>query len=719
MARMHGALLFLFISCLALVINGEEKVHNLANLQQLTFYESFELPIAFKWGVDDKSVFYQYHNQIYTVSTKEAFPRPRRVSTGLGSNQLVGLKQNGDILYLTDAFRYDNLTAALQRTLRDRAENAKLPYDLITANSLGNLKHKANLTIAKTAFTDPTGKFLIYESDTYFHLINTLDDSEQIIANRSGSDLKLISGAFSRKLNRVAFSVEVGGVVQVYSFTFDYNTGKLDNGTILQESKTQYFWVNDFTPCGKKIVLTTGPDKFNATYLKVYSATDDKDKGTDIGSNGRVFSAVFGASFSNDGKKLAFSKLAGEFSNAVIADWNCDDKENSTPKRGIQMPVEKHVSRKANARHSKYAGMVKRGSNGFEGSEKHLKNVRQLTFGGQNAEGYFAFKTDSFVFQAAGLEEYGTACDQIYRQDFDRTSQTTVKSPPQRLSTGLGSCTCSYFFPDDTHAIYASTFLNIDPAKINDPKIGTCDPKKCQSQQAKTDPILKSLCNTSYTWDLHPGYDIFHVDGEGNFIERLTDTPGYDAEGAISPDGRLMVFTSVRTGDPELWLYNFETKAFKQLTNELGYDGGPFFSPDGTKIGFRASRPKTDADVEKYKKLLSYDLIEPLAMELYTINVDGTGIRQIAKLGNSNWAPFYLIDNQRIIFSSNYNATSFGGFDLYVINDDGTGLEQVTFSKGFDAFPMMSRDGRLLIWGSSRNGKSRTDLNLFLADWVD
>uniref|UniRef100_A0A1I7Y074 Biopolymer transporter Tol n=1 Tax=Steinernema glaseri TaxID=37863 RepID=A0A1I7Y074_9BILA len=156
------------------------------------------------------------------------------------------------------------------------------------------------------------------------------------------------------------------------------------------------------------------------------------------------------------------------------------------------------------------------------------------------------------------------------------------------------------------------------------------------------------------------------------------------------------------------------------LTNHLGYDGGPFFSPDGTKIGFRASRPKTKEEVEKYKLLLEYNLVEPLAMELFTINVDGSGMRQITKLGGSNWAPFYLKDNKRIIFSTNFNASFFGAFDLYVINEDGTGLERVTYNKnGFDAFPMMSHKGDKLIWGSSRNGHDETELNLFLADWVD
>lgn len=64
------------------------------------------------------------------------------------------------------------------------------------------------------------------------------------------------------------------------------------------------------------------------------------------------------------------------------------------------------------------------------------------------------------------------------------------------------------------------------------------------------------------------------------------------------------MFTSMRTGDPEIWIMDADGRNPRQLTNALGYDGGPFFSPDGTKIGFRASRPKTPEEIQKYKQLL-------------------------------------------------------------------------------------------------------------------
>lgn len=72
-------------------------------------------------------------------------------------------------------------------------------------------------------------------------------------------------------------------------------------------------------------------------------------------------------------------------------------------------------------------------------------------------------------------------------------------------------------------------------------------------------------------------------------------------------------------------------------------------------------------------------MVEPLAMELYTINIDGTGLKKITQLGGSNWAPFFLNDNFHLIFSSNYNSTTFGTFNLYKIDENGNNVERVYF----------------------------------------
>ena len=325
--------------------------------------------------------------------------------------------------------------------------------------------------------------------------------------------------------------------------------------------------------------------------------------------------------------------------------------------------------------------------------EKHLKNVRQLTFGGDNAEAYWSFDDKHLVFQARN-DAWGSECDQIYLLDpFSDEISPTFK--PQLLSTGLGRTTCSYFMPGDKSIVYASTHLGGDACPPEPPR------------------------GAKYVWPIYESFDIFTADLDGNLITQLTDEPGYDAEATLSPDGSLIVFTSIRTGDLELYTMKPDGSDVKQVTFGLGYDGGAFFSPDGTKLIFRSSRPQTDEAKAEYKSLLSQGLVQPTKMELYVCNVDGSELKKITDLGNANWAPFFHPSGNKVIFSSNHKSKRGFPFNLFMINVDGTGLEQITFDKTFDSFPMFSYDGTKLVFSSNRNNGGTRDTNLFIADWVE
>ncbi|MFZ9981782.1 MAG: hypothetical protein ACO3FI_07115, partial [Cyclobacteriaceae bacterium] len=202
-------------------------------------------------------------------------------------------------------------------------------------------------------------------------------------------------------------------------------------------------------------------------------------------------------------------------------------------------------------------------------------------------------------------------------------------------------------------------------------------------------------------------------------LKKITTTPGYDAEATLSPDGKWIVFTSMRHGDLDLYLMDVRGKRVRQITMELGYDGGAFFSPDGKKLVFRASRPKSEEAKKEYLDNLKKGLVAPTEMEIFTCNVDGSELKQITNLGKANWAPFYHPSGKKIIFSSNHKGERGFEFNLFMINDDGTGLEQITFDKVFDSFPMFSPDGARIIFSSNRNNNGTRDTNLFVADWVD
>ena len=326
--------------------------------------------------------------------------------------------------------------------------------------------------------------------------------------------------------------------------------------------------------------------------------------------------------------------------------------------------------------------------------EKHLQNIRQLTFGGDNAEAYWSFDSRWLTFQAT-RPAWNASCDQIFLIDTRAPVDTT--KIPQLLSTGKGRTTCSYFMPGDTSVLYAST----------------------HEADESCPPAPERTVDGKYVWPIYPSFDIYVATLNGTIIKKLTNEPGYDAEATVSPQGDKIVFTSMRTGDLELYTMDIDGSNVKQLTNELGYDGGAFFSPDGSKIVFRASRPSTEEEKTVYQDLLAKHLVQPTNMELYVCNADGSELRQITKLGKANWAPYFLPDGNSILFSSNHKSERGFQFNLYKINLDGSGLEQVTFDPVFDSFPMFSPDGKQLAFSSNRNNGGTHSTNLFIADWVN
>ncbi|MEY3947775.1 MAG: hypothetical protein RL512_586 [Bacteroidota bacterium] len=327
--------------------------------------------------------------------------------------------------------------------------------------------------------------------------------------------------------------------------------------------------------------------------------------------------------------------------------------------------------------------------------ESHFQNIRQLTFGGDNAEAYWSYDGKSLVFQRTSLKD-GIPCDQIF---IGRVPENpTAPFEFKLVSTGKGRTTCAFFTKDNQHIIYASTHL----------ASSDCPPVPDRAKYGN-----------KYIWPLYRGYDIFKADLNGKIIKQLTNSPFYDAEATLSPDGKKMIYTSTKDGDIELYIMELKSGKEKRITNELGYDGGAWFSPDGKKIIWRASRPKTEAAINEYKELLAQDLVAPTNMEVWVANVDGSNAKQVTNFGQANWAPTFMPDSKRIIFASNHEYKRGFPFNLYTINGDGSNLQKVSRDKGFDAFPMFSPDGKRIVFASNRNNGGTRDTNVFIADWVE
>ena len=319
----------------------------------------------------------------------------------------------------------------------------------------------------------------------------------------------------------------------------------------------------------------------------------------------------------------------------------------------------------------------------FAQTAQHLSNLRQLTHGGENAEAYWAPDGKRLIFQST---RDGHECDQIYVMNADG-------SDVHMVSTGKGVTTCGYFTSDNKHIVYGSTH-----------EAGASCPAKPDRSKG-------------YLWAVYPGYDLYLAEDNGKIVKKLTDAPGYDAEDTINFKNKQIIYTSMTSGDLDIWMMKEDGSGKKQLTKTEGYDGGPVFSRDGTKMVWRAYHPDTAEKKTKYQDLLKDNLTTPMKMELWVASSDGSNPKQITNFGCASFAPTFTPDGKKILFASNKHNCDGRKFELYLINTDGTQLEQVTDFGGFTAFPEFAPDGKTSVFASEKGAKTPYEFNIFTADW--
>ena len=314
---------------------------------------------------------------------------------------------------------------------------------------------------------------------------------------------------------------------------------------------------------------------------------------------------------------------------------------------------------------------------------RHFENLKQLTTGSSNGESYWSPDSKQIIFQST---RDGRQCDQEYVMNADGSNQHMV-------STGKGATTCGYFLSDNQHILYAST------------------------HEGNPSCPMPPDHSKGYVWAVHPTFDIYMATLDGKIVKKLTDTPGYDAEATVNFKTKKIIYTSMASGDLELWTMNEDGGGKKRITNTEGYDGGAVFSRDGTKMVWRAYHPDTPEKKAAYQALLKQNLTTPMKMELWLANADGSNAKQITNYGCASFAPTFTPDGKKLLFASNKAKCDSSLFELYLINLDGSGLEQVTDYGKFTSFPEFSPDGKKLIFSSSYQSKSNYEFNLFTVDW--
>jgi Tol biopolymer transport system component len=322
--------------------------------------------------------------------------------------------------------------------------------------------------------------------------------------------------------------------------------------------------------------------------------------------------------------------------------------------------------------------------------ETHFRHLWQLTFGGQNAEAYWSGDGRKLIFQSTSD---AWPCDQEYVMDLATGART-------RVSTGRGRTTCGYFYDHDRRVFFASTHAGAD----------SCPPTPDMSQ--------------GYVWPIYASYEIYTAKPDGSDLQQLTHHDGYDAEGTLSVDGSWIVFTSKREGDVDLYKMHPDGSGLVRLTNSPGYDGGAYFSHDGRHIVWRTYRTDDSTANATFTKLLTQDLVKPVKMDIWVMDADGSHQRQVTHQPGASFAPYFMPDDQGIIYASNWPEPRSRNFDLWIVPMTGGEPVQVTKDPDFDGFPMFSPDGHWLLFCANRgtrhpdgSGKVRGETNVFLAEW--
>jgi len=339
-----------------------------------------------------------------------------------------------------------------------------------------------------------------------------------------------------------------------------------------------------------------------------------------------------------------------------------------------------------------FAAAASAADSGVATEARFLSHTRQLIFEGRRSgEGYFSPDGKALIFQSE--REPGNPFYQIYTLDFETGDIA-------RVSPGIGKTTCSFFRPGSDEVLFSSTHL---------------DPESVAKQKAELE-FRASGQQRRYSWDYDEHMDIFSAHRDGSNVRQLTTAPGYDAEASFSPDGKLIVFCSLRDAYPtnklaaadlkhfetdpswfgEIYLMNADGSDVRRLTHTPGYDGGPFFSPDGKRILWRRFSEKGDT------------------ADIFTMNLDGSDVRRLTDFRAMSWAPYFHPTSRYVIFTA--NKLGFANFELFLVDAEGTREPvRVTFTDGFDGLPVFSPDGTKLAWTSGRTPEGKSQI--FMADW--
>lgn len=200
---------------------------------------------------------------------------------------------------------------------------------------------------------------------------------------------------------------------------------------------------------------------------------------------------------------------------------------------------------------------------------------------------------------------------------------------------------------------------------------------------------------TPQDWDIYISRD------SGTNISKFTAHPSLDYDAVISPDGKWVVFTSERSGIPQLYLKAIDgTKPALPLLKSNSFQDQAVFSPDGRHLAFVGAH---EGNSEIYLIPFVPELTQDISVAVNLTNHPGGDFRPAfspdgKKLTFSSDRAHKIVPHPRFSFARQRTG------DVFSMDINGEKLKRLTESESWDGSPIWSSDGAKIIFYSDRNG---------------